>query len=79
MIRKVFLDRLGLFFYWAGFFFAFIFLVMSLDNLLEGKFSIAGLLFFILFYFFGFGIRFLLTGKTDHFIVHYFHRLITRK
>ncbi len=78
-MRKVFIDRLGLFFYWAGFFFAFIFLIISIDNLFEGKVSLAGLLFFILFYFFGFGIRFLLTGKADHFIIHYFKKVVIKK
>ncbi len=46
---------------------------MSLEDLLKmEENSFVGLLAFILIYMFGFGLRYLLTGKKDHSILNSF-------
>jgi hypothetical protein len=77
---KVFLNRLGLLIYWAGFLFSIIMLLFSIDMLFSGvENSWLGLLFAVIVYFIGFAIRFLLSGKTNHFIFSYIKGLIYKR
>lgn len=79
MPAKVIAQRLGNFFYWTGFILGLIFVVYSIYDVFSGEEkSWIGLLLFVIFYFFGFGIRYLLSGKTDHPAFHYFKNLKTK-
>jgi len=76
---KAFLNRLGLTFYWVFFFVSILIVLASVKLLLMGtEHSWLMLFFSIITYFLGFGLRYLLSGKTDHFIFHYMKRLFKK-
>jgi hypothetical protein len=77
---RVFLNRLGILIYWVGFFLAVLVIFISLEGVFDTTKSAWSALFFaIILYFLGFGVRYLLSGKTDHFIPLYFRKMFRKK